>query len=560
MNAVMRHSSFLFAAVIAVVAVVISLSCTADIAGGGSEGGNARITGMITNEQGAPEGNVIVTLLPSGYNPAKDVPPADSCIDTTAEDGIYYFEAEKDVSYSIEAAQVSSRLRGLVTDVLADSTDGTVVSFSLKHPGAVRVLLADNLVTATGYLYIPGTTVYVRLNEKDDSALLDSVPAGILPSINYGSTDESEPVVIRNGVEVVTGDTVIVPWQGWDYSRKLTLNTSISGADVQENVYGFPVLVRLSVTNFDFSQAKSRGEDVRFTTADGRELSYEIERWDPVAELAEVWVKVDTVYGGDSTQSIVMYWGNPDASDSSNSNAVFDTADGFTGVWHMDDTSGDSVYDATANHFTGVSPDDARPQEGVGTVGACGIFDGRSDFIIMPNTANSKLNYPADGNFTVSAWIAVENLDGEPQLIVAKGYDQYFLRLTYYPTEKPHWEFTEYNKADSWQRCTTTVLPEQWTLLTGVATGDGQLLYCNGALVDATPDVYQADGLFRGTSYDLTIGKFLEPVEFSETASSHCFFNGGIDEVRIESRVRSSGWHRLSYMNQRSDDRLVVFR
>jgi hypothetical protein len=37
-------------------------------------------------------------------------------------------------------------------------------------------------------------------------------------------------------------------------------------------------------------------------------------------------------------------------------------------------------------------------------------------------------------------------------------------------------------------------------------------------------------------------------------------FCGCIDEVRVCRTIRSADWIKLSYMNQRPDDRLVVFK
>jgi hypothetical protein len=37
------------------------------------------------------------------------------------------------------------------------------------------------------------------------------------------------------------------------------------------------------------------------------------------------------------------------------------------------------------------------------------------------------------------------------------------------------------------------------------------------------------------------------------------YWNGLIDEVRIQGRVMNEHWIRLCYMNQRRDDKLVVF-
>jgi hypothetical protein len=49
-----------------------------------------------------------------------------------------------------------------------------------------------------------------------------------------------------------------------------------------------------------FSQAQFGGSDIRFTKADNTFLPYEIERWDSAHSQAEIWVKVDTVFGNDS--------------------------------------------------------------------------------------------------------------------------------------------------------------------------------------------------------------------------------------------------------------------
>jgi len=57
----------------------------------------------------------------------------------------------------------------------------------------------------------------------------------------------------------------------------------------------------------------------------------------------------------------------------------------------------------------------------------------------------------------------------------------------------------------------------------------------------------------RDTTTDLAIGK-------SSQSSYGVFFNGKIDEARVENRGHGADWILLCYMNQRPDDRLVVFR
>ena len=102
-----------------------------------------------------------------------------------------------------------------------------------------------------------------------------------------------------------------------------------------EDVFGFPLLVRLGAGNFDFSQAAPDGRDVRFVSASGDTLNHQTEWWDAGLEEAAVWVLMDTVQGNSDTQYITMTWGNPDADDLSDGAAVFDTAAGFIGVYHI---------------------------------------------------------------------------------------------------------------------------------------------------------------------------------------------------------------------------------
>jgi hypothetical protein len=45
------------------------------------------------------------------------------------------------------------------------------------------------------------------------------------------------------------------------------------------DLVNYPVPVQLNKDNFDFSQARDDGGDLRFATADGKLLPYEIELW-----------------------------------------------------------------------------------------------------------------------------------------------------------------------------------------------------------------------------------------------------------------------------------------
>ena len=155
----------------------------------------------------------------------------------------------------------------------------------------------------------------------------------------------------------------------WRCYRALQFDTTPAGANVSGDVRDFPLAVALSAANFDFATAKPDGSDLRFTNdKDDPPLPHAIEHWDAAAKSALVWVRVPRVRGNRNDQAIFMHWQNPEAASVARPAEVFDTKDGFLGVWHLDDEGGrraartllasgpapDGVYALTSNHALGV--------------------------------------------------------------------------------------------------------------------------------------------------------------------------------------------------------------
>ena len=545
---------------ISIIAVVVLARCALEpVTGGGTEGGNV-VAGIFVDEKGNASAKVVVHLVPSDYNPGATEEENRVVTTRTANDGGYSFDHVLAGNYSIEAIDTSNNKQSLMTGIVVSEVNITQSTDTLRVPGTLRI--KPPAANKDGYLYMPGTTILARIDTNTGYMAIDVPSTTTLPPLCYGESNALETVVLRYDLQIASGDTAVVAYPGWKYARRLYLNTTAAGADISGDVAGFPIIIRLTGSNFDFTQAKIDGSDIRFTKSDTTRLPYEIERWDPTAELAEAWVRVDTIYGNDNTQFIAVYWGNTHAADSSNGMAVFDATNGFEGVWHLGDVAEDSTCDATANRYHGVSPNTARPQIAEGVAGNCRAFDGITDFITMPNTADGKLNFPEGADYTVSAWVFLDTIDNREQAVVVKGGTQYFLMLTYVPSDSPLWDFAEFNENEGWQASFAPATNKSWTLLTGVCRGNSKFIYSNGVLVDSVPTIYSADNYSRNTSNDLTIGRFLEAVNGpnENNDDSYCFFKGSIDEVRITSAARSPDWVRLCYMNQQADDRLVVFK
>lgn len=118
----------------------------------------------------------------------------------------------------------------------------------------------------------------------------------------------------------------IPPLSDWSYFKDLCI-TEHSGS----NLYEYQVPITLDSTNFNFSKAKADGADIHFTNMNGNFLYHWIESWDAATEHAVIWVKIPELPGG-TTTTIRMFFGNPDATDTSDGDNVFDLFDGFEGT------------------------------------------------------------------------------------------------------------------------------------------------------------------------------------------------------------------------------------
>jgi hypothetical protein len=559
--------AFLLAA-ISSAAVYWSCSGPKSLAGGTSETTNGFVA-TVHSLTGAPVSHALVRLRPEGYlsdtgNASVRYDSA-SIIDTFTDAFGRFRITDIDTGrYSIEIQDSMGEGALIRGSAPRDSIVDCGVAVAAPS-GSVRGYISRESVpeSVTVYVRVYGMERMARADAKSGAFNLRDMPQGDHAIYFVASSAMYKPKELTVSVSPDSvrdmGKVSLFPFGEWAYSRVVGFNTTASGAAIANEVYAFPVLIRLHSGNFNFSQAATNGDDLRFLKSDTTPIAYEIERWDPIAELAEVWVKIDTIFGNNDRQFITMFWGNPyAAAPLSKSNAIFDTASGFQGVWHLGDAALDSIRDATPNRFDGISPDSGRPPMAQGIIGNCREFDGAADFITMPNTAAGKLSFPQEGNYTVCAWVSLDTFDNVPHCIVSKGYEQYFLRFTYFPSNSPMWEFVEFNEAANWQSSRSPATSRQWILLVGVRQGSSQFLYCNGILVDSTRDSWP-QGLSRNTSNDLSIGGFLKEVTVPAN-DGYCFFKGSIDEVRILNTAQRADWVRLCYMNQRTDDRLIIFR
>ncbi|MBD3345714.1 MAG: DUF2341 domain-containing protein [Chitinivibrionales bacterium] len=331
------------------------------------------------------------------------------------------------------------------------------------------------------------------------------------------------------------------PDSGWSAQAKIYLNTSSSGANVANPVYNFPVLIRLDSSNFNFSAAKSQGEDIRFTKSDStKPLYYEIEEWDQTGKRAVLWVKVDTIRGGNSSQYIRMYWGNPNASSESNGASVFDSSNGFAGVWHLNESGALTKNDATGNGNNG------KPENYNGNESIRGVINGadslgNGEYISIEQSSSLALS----GQLTISAWV---KRSAVPGVIFAKGLD-YKLYHTSNPTSDALVTlFINTSSGEKYLNLTSPIdTTGGWSYVTATVGPSERTIYYNGASAN------DIDGsvTIPTTSTNAFIGAW-------NYNGMNEFLEGPVDEVRVSSVARSDDWIMLCYKNQHPGNQSLV--
>ena len=539
-----------------------------NLAGGGGSEWEAKITGRAEYDgSGLPVAGARVVICPERFLRDTSGIPDDStarALRETVTDKEGFFSADRLEPGVVHIEINDKQSWGSLSECeISGNSAGRAIACVLKPIGRIHGTLAFPAgYQGSAFVQVYGLDRIVRA-APDGSFVLSDIPEGnytlrvLLSRTEYLSKNVG-PVAVATNAETDLG-ALAVPLNGgaWSGKRRIYLNTSVTGANVAGDVVDFPVLVRLNSGNFDFSQAQATGADIRFTKSDTTLLPCEIERWDPAIGAAEIWVKVDTVQGNDSTQSITMYWGNPDASSTSNGPSVFDTTAGFAGVWHLGESSG-GIHDATDDRFDGTR--NGNPTRIAGDIGYAQSFSGSGDFIEMGNVCN-----PDTSGFTVCAWIKPALVNSN-QTIVSKSHGGS-------PSSSYGWLLELDNTgglmafiatgAGSWGASRTFVLGSTiqivdstvWHHIAAVFVRSGNdkcRLYIDGTEVSSLP----AGGDI--TSLSAVVNS--APLRLGADANGGCPWKGSMDECSVSLTVRSPDWIRLCYMNQKQNDKMVILR
>ena len=187
----------------------------------------------------------------------------------------------------------------------------------------------------------------------------------------------------------------------WGYRKRITFDTTPTGSDIKENLMEFPALIRLHSGNFNFSACKPNGEDIRLVAGDDRTmLKYHIEMFDPLEQVAFIWVKLNQLSGASQQEHIWLYYGNQNAASGPDPAGTYDVNQ--VGVYHFNEINS-PPKDASArqNNPSYFSGGQGLP----GVIGNGLSFNGANDKIVI--TATPTLDFSK--GFTFSAWIRLSS-------------------------------------------------------------------------------------------------------------------------------------------------------
>jgi concanavalin A-like lectin/glucanase superfamily protein/uncharacterized protein DUF2341 len=352
-------------------------------------------------------------------------------------------------------------------------------------------------------------------------------------------------VLALAAITVPAQENYSTAWSGHKY---VVVNSALAG--ISGPVRKFPLLVRLDSTHAAiFTQAKSSGQDIRFTKADNTtRVPHQIEMWNATAKSAAVWVLVDSIPVNRNNFALRMHWGNTGANDSSNGAKVFDTANGFQAVWHMSGALDEA--DATLNAFTAAQ--NGSPVSASGAVGAGRVVTS-GNYFRANGTASGKLDFPEGSNYSISSWVFANSLPGAGT-IVSKHDNAYALKLN---GESTSWEFFEFGTdatTPGWNYVNAPTDGEigVWKHLVGVHSTTETAIYVNGLRMDNGVGTATSTAA-RVLTRDVVIGA--QPAG-SNTAVQRPF-DGTVDEVRLSSAARDADWIKLEYENQKAASAVV---
>lgn len=312
----------------------------------------------------------------------------------------------------------------------------------------------------------------------------------------------------------------------WNSRRQVTVDAAATGADIQETLADFPVLLRLHAGNFGyFAELAENGRDIRLLKDDKNPLTYQVEQADALSEIGLIWVKLSQVRGGVSNDDFWLYYGNANAPDASNGQGLYDVAQGL--VYHFKD--GETLpQDATA--YASHAADSKAQILPAGWIGAAAQFTGSGALTV---NAAPQLAITAEKGWTFSTWLKVDQPQQAVNVLNALDANKGVQVVINGNNVSARWLGT-----GTVETAPAPLTLGSWQHLAVVVSADKLALYLNGEPVG------QAAINASSLNPTLVIGERLQAT---------------LDEVQVAATARSPDWIKLSFRSQSPDFTVLNF-
>jgi biopolymer transport protein ExbB len=319
----------------------------------------------------------------------------------------------------------------------------------------------------------------------------------------------------------------------WAFRKPITVDSTPSGAGIGASVDNPTVLVRLHVGNFGyFGDTLPDGADIRFIGADDKTpLPFYVEKYDPAAGMAFIWVKLPRLAAG-SSETVYMYYGNPAAKAASDAGASYDVNTALVYNF-LDGEVRDSTRYANEPVASTASPSPAA------VVGIGARFDGQQS-IVVAGSPSLRLA-PADG-LTASAWL---NADQEQaDAIVVAATDPSGAGVTLGLSALVPYVRVTGPGGTAETPLAAALTAGSWHLVTATVGGGVARLYVDGVLAGEAP---------------VTPGEVGGEFTIGSGAAGVGGLAGQLDVVRIDNVARSADWVKAQFANQGQADSLLRY-
>jgi Concanavalin A-like lectin/glucanases superfamily/Domain of unknown function (DUF2341) len=337
--------------------------------------------------------------------------------------------------------------------------------------------------------------------------------------------------------------------------RRVTLDPGLSRIEGSAFT-DFPVALIIAPGTIDAVSVRADGGDVRFVDGAGHVLARDLEAWDPNG-ASVVWVALPNVPA--VSGPIYMYYGSPAAAAiPTDREAVWKAP--YSAVWHF---SG-KADDATSNHYDGTG----NATFAAGKLGLAAQFSAaqRSHIAIGQGTSLAR----GVEAVTLSAWVKTANIaptgwgvvlgigikaptgDTSRAVVDIWGKNSVYTRGAQPPPlyDAIYAEINPDEVGGGWEFAHSpinTVPAGVWHYVTAVfdAKSKAVTIYVDGVQVGGPVVIPGAVGPAGPGTWTSTTFSTSPPGQVqigAEEDLSHAFYDGLIDELRIESVARSSQW------------------